>query len=57
LADEPTGNLDSESGKLVLETLREIRQNEGTTVLLVTHDPDLAAQMDRVLTLVDGRIV
>ncbi len=57
LADEPTGNLDTESGKLVLETLREIRQTEGTTVLLVTHDPDLAGQMDRVLTLVDGRIV
>lgn len=57
LADEPTGNLDTESGKLVLETLRDIRAKEGTTVLLVTHDPDLAAQMDRVLTLVDGRIV
>jgi putative ABC transport system ATP-binding protein len=57
LADEPTGNLDTESGKLVLETLREIRQTEGTTVLLVTHDPELAGQMDRVLTLVDGRIV
>jgi putative ABC transport system ATP-binding protein len=57
LADEPTGNLDTESGKLVLETLRDIRDKEGTTVLLVTHDPDLAAQMDRVLTLVDGRIV
>jgi putative ABC transport system ATP-binding protein len=42
LADEPTGNLDTESG---------------TTVLLVTHDPELAGQMDRVLTLVDGRIV
>lgn len=57
LADEPTGNLDSESGKLVLDTLRDIREKDGTTVLLVTHDPDLAAQMDRVLTLVDGRIV
>ena len=57
LADEPTGNLDTESGKLVLETLRDIREKEGTTVLLVTHDPELAAQMDRVLTLVDGRIV
>ncbi len=57
LADEPTGNLDTESGKLVLETLREIRDENGTTVLLVTHDPDLAGQMDRVLTLVDGEIV
>ncbi|OQY77228.1 MAG: hypothetical protein B6D42_16660, partial [Anaerolineae bacterium UTCFX5] len=57
LADEPTGNLDTESGKLVLDTLRQIREESGTTVLLVTHDPDIAAGMDRVLTLVDGRIV
>lgn len=57
LADEPTGNLDTESGKLVLETLKQIRDESGTTVLLVTHDPDIAQQMDRVLTLVDGKIV
>lgn len=57
LADEPTGNLDTESGKLVLDTLKQIRDESGTTVLLVTHDPELAGQMDRVLTLVDGRIV
>ena len=57
LADEPTGNLDSESGKLVLETLRQIRDESGTTVLLVTHDEHLAQSMDRVLTLVDGKIV
>jgi putative ABC transport system ATP-binding protein len=57
LADEPTGNLDSESGKLVLDTLRQIREESDTTVLLVTHDPELAGQMDRVLTLVDGLIV
>ncbi|MBK9123305.1 MAG: ABC transporter ATP-binding protein [Chloroflexi bacterium] len=57
LADEPTGNLDTESGKLVLDTLRQIREESGTTVLLVTHDPDIAAGMDRILTLVDGRIV
>jgi putative ABC transport system ATP-binding protein len=57
LADEPTGNLDTESGKLVLDTLKQIRDESGTTVLLVTHDPELAGRMDRVLTLVDGRIV
>ena len=56
LADEPTGNLDSESGAIVLEALRSIRQDTGTTVVIVTHDPGLAAQTDRVLTLVDGRI-
>ncbi len=57
LADEPTGNLDSESGSLVLETLHRIRNENGTTIVLVTHDPELAAQTDRVLTLVDGKIV
>jgi putative ABC transport system ATP-binding protein len=56
LADEPTGNLDSESGALVLETLQQIRQQEGTTVVIVTHDPKLAQRADRVLTLVDGAI-
>jgi putative ABC transport system ATP-binding protein len=56
LADEPTGNLDSESGAIVLDALRQIRQTAGTTVVIVTHDPALAARTDRVLTLVDGRI-
>ena len=56
LADEPTGNLDSRSGETVLEALASIRDEIGTTVVLVTHDPSLAGRMDRVLTLVDGRI-
>ena len=57
LADEPTGNLDSESGVLVLEALRQIRENAGTTVVIVTHDRALAEKTDRVMTLVDGKIV
>ena len=57
LADEPTGNLDSHSGETVLRALRSIRDENGTTVVMVTHDRSLASQMDRVLTLVDGRIV
>jgi putative ABC transport system ATP-binding protein len=57
LADEPTGNLDTESGATVLDTLEQIRQEAGTTVVIVTHDPDLAERTDRVMTLVDGRIV
>ncbi len=56
LADEPTGNLDSRSGENVLEALSAIRDEQGTTVVLVTHDQSLAERMDRVLTLVDGRI-
>ena len=57
LADEPTGNLDSDSGETVLDALKTIRAENGTAVVLVTHDQSLAMQMDRVLTLVDGRIV
>jgi len=56
LADEPTGNLDSKSGATVLSALNTIRDNNGTTVVLVTHDPKLASRMDRVLTLVDGMV-
>ena len=57
LADEPTGNLDSQSGETVLDALSTIRDENGTTVVLVTHDQTLAGRMDRVLTLVDGKIV
>ena len=56
LADEPTGNLDTESGLTVLESLNTIREESGTTIVLVTHDPKLAKQMDRVLILVDGQL-
>ncbi len=56
LADEPTGNLDTESGQLVLESLHRIRDEAGTTIVIVTHDLALAQQSDRVLTLVDGQI-
>jgi len=56
LADEPTGNLDSKSGATVMSALNTIRDESGTTIVLVTHDPNLAGRMDRVLTLVDGRI-
>ena len=57
LADEPTGNLDTESGETVLQALQTIRAENGTTVVLVTHDHSLASQMDRVLTLENGAIV
>ncbi len=57
LADEPTGNLDSESGHTVLEALQTIRRESNTTIILVTHDPELAAVADRTLTLVDGQLV
>jgi putative ABC transport system ATP-binding protein len=56
LADEPTGNLDTESGHMVMETLQQIRQDSGTTVVIVTHDEHIASRADRVMTLVDGQI-
>src|SRR6186997_1918492 len=54
-ADEPTGNLDSSNGKHVLELLWELNKDEGTTLILVTHDDSLAARADRRLILNDGR--
>lgn len=56
LADEPTGNLDTESGAVVMEALHTIRRESGTTVVIVTHDSELAAHADRILILVDGQI-
>ena len=55
LADEPTGNLDSVTGRQVLELLLALNRQEGAT--LVTHDPDLAAHATRILTLKDGLII
>jgi putative ABC transport system ATP-binding protein len=56
LADEPTGNLDRVTGQLVLETLLALRRETGTTLVLVTHDPDVAQLADRRIHLCDGRI-
>ncbi len=57
LADEPTGNLDGATGARVLETMDELRRKSGATLILVTHDPAIAARADRRVTLRDGRIV
>lgn len=57
LGDEPTGNLDHASTRLVLELLRELRQEERFTVVLVTHNPEVAAWGDRTLHLDDGVLV
>ena len=57
LADEPTGNLDSASGKQVLEILRQLRDRHGKTVVLVTHSQDGAAMADRVIRMHDGKLL
>jgi putative ABC transport system ATP-binding protein len=56
LADEPTGNLDTRSGREVLAVLRRLSRAEGHTILMVTHDPSAAAVADRVVFLRDGRV-
>jgi putative ABC transport system ATP-binding protein len=57
LADEPTGNLDSTSGKQVLEILRRLRDGQGKTIILVTHSQEGAAMADRVIRMRDGRLL
>jgi lipoprotein-releasing system ATP-binding protein len=57
LADEPTGNLDTNSADGVFDVLRAVNEAGGTTFLIVTHDPRLAQRCDRIVELVDGRIV
>jgi putative ABC transport system ATP-binding protein len=55
-ADEPTGNLDSKNGRIVFEQLVEMKNEQGATLILVTHNPEIATAADRVLTLRDGRL-
>ena len=57
LADEPTGNLDSENSTAVLGILRDLNQRIGQTILMITHDPDAAAYGHRMVRMRDGRIV
>ena len=57
LADEPTGNLDTTTAVEILETIRKLNQERGLTVVVVTHDPDVAAYADRVITFRDGAII
>jgi putative ABC transport system ATP-binding protein len=57
LADEPTGNLDSQMGDEIMAALRDLNQKEGTTVVMVTHDPRQAEKTERIIRLFDGRQV
>ena len=57
LADEPTGNLDTATGRLVIDLLFTLQARHGTTLVLITHDPLLAQRCDRTVRLADGRVV
>ena len=57
LADEPTGNLDGATGRVVMDLMFRLREEHGTSLLLITHDHEVVRRCDRVVTLADGRIV
>jgi macrolide transport system ATP-binding/permease protein len=57
LADEPTGNLDARTSHEIMQTLTQLNREEGGTIVLVTHGPDIAAYADRTVTMRDGRIL
>jgi putative ABC transport system ATP-binding protein len=57
LADEPTGNLDSKTGREIVELLREINQQAGTTIIQVTHDREIAGMSDEIIFLRDGVVI
>ncbi len=57
LADEPTGNLDSKTGEIVLSTFQKLNQEEGRTIVLITHEPDVAEYAKRIIHIKDGAII
>jgi putative ABC transport system ATP-binding protein len=57
LADEPTGNLDTETGKVIVDLMHNLAKTEKTTILAVTHDSEIAAQTDKTFRLKDGKLV
>jgi len=57
LADEPTGALDTETGRLVMDLFHQLNREQGKTIVLITHNPELAAETQRVLTISDGQII
>ena len=56
LADEPTGNLDSETGLAIIDLLEKVHREDGVTVVLITHDPDLAKRAEETIHVLDGKV-
>lgn len=56
LCDEPTGNLDTKSGKTVMDIIKRLNKEEGITIVLVTHDPAISEYADRIIRIIDGKI-
>jgi len=57
LADEPTGNLDTKTGEIVLETFQKLNEEKGNTIILITHEPEVAEHADRIIFIKDGLII
>ena len=57
LADEPTGNLDTENGRMIFDLLHNLTRTENTTIIVVTHDLDIAGKTDRVIKIQDGKLI
>lgn len=57
LADEPTGNLDTKTGKIVLESFRKLNEEQGRTIILITHEKEVATAADRIIHILDGLVV
>ena len=56
LADEPTGALDSATGRMIMDIFHKLHEEQGKTILLITHSPELSQETDRIITLKDGTI-
>jgi putative ABC transport system ATP-binding protein len=57
MADEPTGNLDSKSGNEIMKLLLNLNKDHDVTLIIVTHDPEIAARAQRIITIRDGKVV